>query len=58
MVEDWVLDPDPDPAVQRTFLTITVGIEPAALLRPFSALVKAGLKRPLSGAAGITTQFP
>jgi hypothetical protein len=58
MVEDWVLERDPDLAVQRTFLTITVGIEPAKLLRPFSGLVRAGLKGPLSGAAGISTQFP
>jgi hypothetical protein len=57
MVEDWALTPDPgDPT--RSMLTVTVGIEAALLLRPFPALVRAALKGPLEGAAGITTQFP
>jgi hypothetical protein len=57
MVEDWALAPDPgDP--KRSILTVTVGIEAARLLRPFPALVRAALARPLKGAAGITSQFP
>ncbi len=59
MVEDWVLRPDPaDTTARSTILTVTVGIEAARPLRPFPALVRAALKGPLKGAAGIVTQFP
>jgi uncharacterized protein YndB with AHSA1/START domain len=53
MVEDWVLTPDGP----GTTLSVTVGIEAAKLLRPFPGLVRAALKGPLKGAAGITSQF-
>ena len=57
MVEDWALVPDPQDS-QRTILTVRVGIEAVALLRPFPGLVRAIMSGPLKGAAGITTQFP
>jgi hypothetical protein len=57
MVEDWALAPDPA-TPGKTLLTVTVGIEGAGLLRPFPKLVRSIMARPLSGAVGITTQFP
>jgi hypothetical protein len=57
MVEDWRLAPNPAHPGTTT-LTVTVGVEPALLLRPFRFLVQAGIRGPLRGASGITSQFP
>jgi hypothetical protein len=59
MVEDWALGPDPahpdDPA--RCRLTVTVGIEPARLLKPFKKLVHSLMSKAMAGGAGIASQF-
>jgi uncharacterized protein YndB with AHSA1/START domain len=57
MVEDWAVAADPgDPT--RTRLTVTVGIEPAGLLKRAPGLVRTIMARATKGAGGIVGQFP
>jgi uncharacterized protein YndB with AHSA1/START domain len=58
MVEDWAVAVDPaDPT--RSVLTVTIGIAPSALLKPFPKLVRSVMsKLTKKGQDGITSQFP
>jgi Polyketide cyclase / dehydrase and lipid transport len=57
MVEDWALAPDPaDPA--RSIMTVTIGIAPSGILKPFPKLVHTVMtKMTKKGQDGIVTQF-
>jgi uncharacterized protein YndB with AHSA1/START domain len=58
MVEDWALAPDPADAA-RSIMTVTIGIAPSAVLKPFPKLVHSLMsKMTKKGQDGIVTQFP
>jgi uncharacterized protein YndB with AHSA1/START domain len=58
MVEDWALAADPaDPAT--TVMTVTIGIAPGGILKPFPKLVHSTMSRlTKKGQDAIVTQFP
>jgi len=58
MVKDWSLAVEPaDPT--RSILTVTIGIAPSSLLKPFPKLVRTVTsKLTKRGQDGITLQFP
>jgi hypothetical protein len=58
MVEDWALAPDPEDPT-RCRMTVTIGIAPSGILKPFPKLVRAIMsKLTKKGQDGIVTQFP
>ena len=58
MVEDWAMAPDPE-TPGRSVMTVTIGIEPSGLLKPFPKLVRGAMsKMTKKGQDGIVTVFP
>jgi uncharacterized protein YndB with AHSA1/START domain len=56
MVEDWALSADP--ATGGTRLEITIGVEPAGILRRLPKLVHRAIARSTRGGAGLAKMFP